>query len=166
MPAADDVVRVGLISDTHGVLDPRAETVFLSEKVVAIVHAGDVVKPQVLWSLEAIAPVTAVRGNCDYNLGGGWDLDLVARVTIAGVRILVIHNFADLGPIPDHVDVVVTGHSHRPRNEWHGHVLVVNPGSASQRRSMPSRSVGILELRADAVPRMRLVELDDVGPGD
>ena len=63
-------------------------------------HAGDIgADPDVLWELEAIAPVTAVLGNCDYALPG-FELAGLARTTVAGVRILAIHDFADLGPMP------------------------------------------------------------------
>lgn len=155
-------VRVGLISDTHGHLDPRVLSVFAAEgPLAAIVHAGDIGSdPGVLWDLEAIAPVTAVLGNCDFDLPG-FDLDIVARTTIAGVRILVVHDFGVLGPIPDGVDVVVRGHSHIPSVQSHGDVLVVNPGSASQRRRQPSRSVAILELAEGGSPTARIVALDE-----
>ncbi|NTU71773.1 MAG: metallophosphoesterase family protein [Coriobacteriia bacterium] len=163
--STDGVVRVGLVSDTHGVLDPRVNTVFAREcPLAAIVHAGDIGSdPDLYWELEAIAPVTAVLGNCDWDLPG-LELAGVARVTVAGVRVLAIHDFTDLGPIPDDVDVVVRGHTHRPSVAEHGDVLVVNPGSASQRRSMPSRSVAILELAEGERPSARIVMLDDVAP--
>jgi putative phosphoesterase len=138
--------------------------VFAAEGVVAIVHAGDVgAVPDVLWELEAIAPVTAVLGNCDGDIPG-FALSGLARVTVAGARILAIHDFAHLGEIPDDVDVVVRGHSHRPSVQWHGRVLVVNPGSASQRRRMPSTSVAILEVvEGDAVDA-RIILLDEEFP--
>jgi putative phosphoesterase len=157
------VTRVGLISDTHGRLDPRAVAVLAGEApLAAIAHAGDVgADPQVLWELEAIAPVTAVLGNCDAAIPG-WDLAGIARLTVAGVRILVVHDFADLGPIPDDVDVVVRGHSHIPGEQLHGATLVVNPGSASQRRRQPSCTIGILELRGDgSLPALRIASLDE-----
>ncbi len=66
-----------------------------------------------------------------------------------------------LGPIPDGVDVVVRGHSHIPSVQSHGDVLVVNPGSASQRRRQPSRSVAILELAEGGPPTARIVALDE-----
>lgn len=153
-------VRVGLISDTHGVLDERVALAFAG--VGAIVHAGDVCAPHVLWELEAIAPLTAVAGNCDHAAMPGFDLDYVARATIDGVRFLVIHDFMDLGPIPEDVDVVVCGHSHVPRSDWHGRTLVVNPGSASQRRRQPSRTVGVLEVSAGSVGRFTLIPLDEI----
>lgn len=129
------------------------------EGVDAILHAGDVCAEQVLSELETIAPVTAVAGNCD-SLAVLPYLRDRETVTIAGVTILVIHDFSDLGEIPSGVDVVVAGHSHRPREEWHGSVLVVNPGSASQRRSQPWRSVAILEV-TDGALSFTLVPLAD-----
>ncbi len=141
-------VRVGLISDTHGQLDPRVLTVFAAEgPLAAIVHAGDIGSDTgVLWDLEAIAP----------GHGGARQLRLRAsrlraRQSWRAPRLRACASsrsttIADLGPIPDGVDVVVRGHSHIPSVQSHGDVLVVNPGSASQRRRQPSRSVAILEL--------------------
>jgi uncharacterized protein len=157
------LVRVGLISDTHGTLDPRVAIAFALEgPLAAVVHAGDIgARPDVLWELEAIAPVTAVLGNCDVALPG-FDLGGIARVTVAGTRILAIHDLADLGPVPADVDVVVRGHSHMPSVTWHGDTLVVNPGSASQRRRAPSRSVAILDVREGRRPSARIIALDDI----
>jgi uncharacterized protein len=159
------VTRVGLISDTHGWLDPRAVEAFRRESPLAsIVHAGDIGSdPSLLYELEALAPVTAVLGNCDAGLSG-FDLEGVARLRVGDVCILVVHDFADLGPIPDDADVVVRGHSHVPSTQWHGRVLVVNPGSASQRRREPSCSVGVLEISESKGVDARILLLDDVGP--
>ena len=156
--------RVGLISDTHGWLDPRASAAFEAEAPLsAIVHAGDIgAGPDVLYKLEAIAPVTAVLGNCDWEVPG-FALEGIARTTVAGTRILVIHDFKDLGELPEDVDVIVCGHSHIPSVQLHGGVLVVNPGSATQRRRMPGTSVGILDLADGSRPSARIVDLDDVG---
>lgn len=154
---AGGALRVGLVSDTHGTLSDAVIEALTG--VDAIIHAGDVCAADVLWALEAVAPVTAVAGNCDRGPIPGWDLPLVVRVTIGGVRFLAIHDFGDLGPIPEDVDVVVCGHSHKPREEWHGRVLVVNPGSASQRRSQPHRTVGILEIAGGSPGAFRLIAL-------
>ncbi len=154
-------MKVGLISDTHGVLDPRVHEAMAG--VDAIVHAGDVGTDAVLYELETIATVTAVLGNCDYGIPG-FDLSLMAKTTIGGVRVLVIHDIHDLGEVPDDVDVVVCGHSHRPSIQQVGRVLVVNPGSASQRRLMPSRSVGLLEITGSGDLNARIVLLDDKAP--
>jgi uncharacterized protein len=156
--------RVGLISDTHGWLDPRAVTALTSAGVERILHAGDIgAGPDVLWELEAIAPVTAVLGNCDFDIPG-FELERVARVRLGGLRFLVIHDFGDLGEMPDDVDLVVRGHSHVPGSQWHGRVFVVNPGSASQRRRMPSCSVAVLTVAEDGEPSFEMIELDEIGP--
>jgi len=159
------VTRVGLISDTHGWLDPRAVQALSDAGPQRILHAGDVGADEgILYELEAIAPVTAVLGNCDQELPG-FDLRLHARVTVAGTDILVIHDLTDLsGEIPPDVDIVVRGHSHRPGEQWHGSKLVLNPGSATQRRSMPSCSVALLELAEGADPVFTVIWLDEIGP--
>ena len=159
------MTRVGLISDTHGMLDPRAEKLFATEQVSWIVHAGDIgTRPDVLYELGAIAPVIAVLGNCDYRIPGFDHLEAIARTTVDGVRILAIHDFCDLGPIPDDVDVVVHGHLHRPSVQWHGDTLVVNPGSASQpRQEPPARTVAILEIDEDGSGAVKVIDLDDLG---
>lgn len=157
--------RVGLISDTHGWLDPRAVAALeCEEPLAAIVHAGDIgAAPQLLYELGAIAPVTAVLGNCD-GLMPGFDLPRLASLIVAGKRIAVIHDFADLGPIPVGIDAVVRGHSHIPGVQWHGRVLVANPGSATQRRRQPSCTVGVLEIAQDGSLDARIIELDGFGP--
>lgn len=134
---------------------------FAAEKVVAIVHAGDIGAPGIIWELQTIAPVTAVLGNNDHRIPG-LDLDLVSRTTIQGVRLLVIHDFLDLGPIPEGVDVVVCGHTHRTRNEWHGSTLVVNPGSATHPRHISEKTIGILDISdVDPRPTLRIIPLTD-----
>ena len=155
---------MGLISDTHGVFDPRVLGVFAEYgPLAAIVHAGDVgPHAEVLWELEALAPVTAVLGNSDHFVPG-WQLSGLARTTVAGCTILVVHDIESLGQVPSGVDVIVRGHTHVPSVQTRGHVLVVNPGSASQRRRMPSRSVAILEIAQGEAPRADIIMLDDFG---
>jgi len=164
MPAPQQT-RVGLISDTHGWLDPRARAALAAELPLAgIVHAGDIGNAVVIDELEMLAPpVTAVVGNCDFSSIPGLPRETVARVTVAGKVVLVIHDFTELGPIPEDVDVVVRGHSHEPSMQWRDGVLVVNPGSASQRRRHPSCSVGVLEIAGDGTLSARLIELDELG---
>jgi len=131
-----------------------------------ILHAGDVCRDSVLYELQTVAPqLIAVRGNCDTGFGG-WDLELVARKLVAGVRFLVIHDIHDLGEMPADVDVVVHGHSHQPSVVRHGRVLAVNPGSASQRRRMPSRSVAIVDIGDDGTIDPRIIMLDDIAPSE
>ena len=127
------MLRVGLISDTHGLLRPEA-TAFLTDSD-HIVHAGDVGDPAILDALAAIAPFTAIRGNVDTE---AWAAQLpeTTRVTVGSITIYVLHDLAalDLKPHAHGIRVVVYGHSHKPSvTERHG-VLYVNPGSAGPRR--------------------------------
>jgi putative phosphoesterase len=81
----------------------------------------------------------------------------------AGVRILALHDISDLGDMPTDVDVVVCGHSHVPGIQYHGRVLVVNPGSATQPRLVPAPTVAILEIDDEARVSARIVRLDELG---
>ena len=127
------MLRVGLISDTHGLLRPEA-TAFLAGSD-HMVHAGDVGNPAILAALASIAPVTAIRGNVDTD---AWAARLPerARVTVGGVTIYVLHDLAalDLTTTADGIHVVVYGHSHKPSVTERAGVLYVNPGSAGPRR--------------------------------
>lgn len=125
--------RVGLISDTHGLLRPEAKA-FL-EGCDHIIHGGDIGNPDILEQLAALAPLTVVRGNNDH---GDWAEDLAEtqRVQVGKVVIYVIHDIAqlDIDPRGAGVHVVVSGHSHKPAVIEREGVLYVNPGSAGPRR--------------------------------
>lgn len=138
------MLRIGLISDTHNLLRPEA--VAFLQGSDHIVHAGDICGPQVLEQLRAIAPLTAVRGNND---AGAWALSLQVTETVrfGAVAVHVIHDLKELGSVAG-VQVVVSGHSHKPRVEQRDGVLFVNPGSAGPRRFSLPISAG--ELRIDA----------------
>jgi putative phosphoesterase len=145
-------LRIGLISDTHGVVHPRVPEVFAN--VDAIVHAGDVGGEHVLRALRALAPVTYVDGNNDDNTG-----EDIERFTLGGLRILLTH----ILPRPhrpdrrvvdslrrDPADLVLFGHSHLPHDEHVAGVHYFNPASAGPRRFNYPTSVGLLEKRGDA----------------
>lgn len=127
------MLRVGIISDTHGLL--RSEACAFLRGCDHIVHAGDVGGQQVLRELALIAPLTVVRGNNDK---GTWAerLPQSERVRLEEVSLYVIHDLAqlDIEPGADGVRVVVSGHSHQPRVRERDGVLYVNPGSAGPRR--------------------------------
>jgi putative phosphoesterase len=158
-------VRVGLVSDTHGHVDPRLPALFAGCDV--ILHAGDVVRPAILAALEAVAPLTAVRGNNDEGTPLG-HLPETALVPLGALTALVVH---DLGRREDpkpparavlarrRPDIVVHGHSHRPAALVVAGRLFVNPGSAGPRRFSLPRAAGILTVAG----RTARVELFDLG---
>jgi len=150
---------VGVLSDTHGRLPDEVIEAFAG--VQAIVHAGDVVDEADLLVLGTIAPVIAVRGNCDRH-GRTSSLPHVANVAISGVRFLVGHSLQDLlaqvDPVSAGARVVVSGHTHRARVETRHGVLHVNPGSASGPRGT-RRSVALLTIAPDGEVEARIVDL-------
>jgi len=152
-------VRVGLISDTHGLL--RAEAVAFLRGSDFIIHAGDIGAPEVLQTLAAIAPVTAVRGNNDRERWAA-DIPETAVLAVGAIRICVLHDLAELAldPGASDIQVVVSGHSHKPRSEERDGVLYVNPGSAGPRRFRLPISIADLQLSGRAV-KPRVVELQD-----
>ncbi len=145
MPTA--ITRVGLISDTHGLL--RDEALRALEGSELIIHAGDVGRPEILDALRALAPVVAVRGNVDTQ---PWaeELPVTALAEAGGATIYVLHNLAelDLDPVAAGFQIVVSGHSHKPANTTRGGVLYLNPGSAGPRRFSLPITVARLDLRA------------------
>jgi len=148
--AAPNAMRVGLISDTHGLLRPEALTFLAGSDW--IVHGGDICDPAILDALAAIAPVTAVRGNNDR---GAWAERLreTELVEAGGIWLYAIHDRAqlDIDPVAAGVQVVVSGHSHKPSVERRAGVLYVNPGSAGPRRFSLPISVGELTIAAGVV---------------
>lgn len=148
--------RIGLISDTHGLLRPEARVAL--KGCDRILHAGDICDASVLEELERIAPVVAVRGNNDQG-PSVQKLPVQVGLDIEGVRVCMVHDLADLGLGEDGADVVVTGHSHRPAIRMEGGVLYVNPGSAGPRRFKLPISIGYLEIE-DGRARARLQTLE------
>ena len=153
-------MRIGLISDTHGLM--RAEALAALAGVDRILHAGDVGRLSVLRELQGIAPVDAVYGNVDDPLFGlPQHLDLV----IDGVRVHVSHGHELGAPTPQKLaaaydaDVIVYGHTHRQLVTRVGRSLVVNPGAAGPRRFDLQASVGRLTLGGAAGPVIELVPL-------
>lgn len=151
-------MRVGLISDTHGLLRPEALDFLRGSDF--IIHAGDITGPEILPPLAAIAPLTVVRGNNDR---GAWaeDIPETAILQVGKVNIYVIHDLKELplDPAQAGLQVVVSGHSHKPLCSERGGVLYVNPGSAGRRRFTLPISVGELLVDGQDV-KARLVSLD------
>jgi putative phosphoesterase len=141
------VLRIGVISDTHGLLRPEVEQRLAG--VAHIVHAGDIGSPNVIAGLQRIAPVIAIRGNVDT---GHWaeQYPETQMVTLGRCGIYVLHDIQtlQLDPVSSGIDVVVCGHSHRPRIETVRGVLYLNPGSAGPRRFKLPVTVATLDLTA------------------
>jgi hypothetical protein len=138
--------RVGIISDTHGLLRPEAVAALQGSDL--IIHAGDIGHEGVLAALSEIAPVFAVRGNNDH---GDWAEKIPeARLVQAGEKLLfVLHDLKKLEQAPggDSWAAVIAGHSHRPLVQERQGVLFINPGSAGPRRFRLPVSVACLAIR-------------------
>ena len=149
---------IGVISDTHRLLRPSAIARLAGAD--HIVHAGDIGAPQVIEALRTIAPTTAVRGNIDV---GEWargypDTELLR---LGGRVLYVLHDLKALqiDPAASGVDVVISGHSHRPKIETRNGVLYLNPGSAGPRRFALPIALGSLELCDGAIsPHIHEIE--------
>ncbi|HEY2503113.1 MAG TPA: metallophosphoesterase family protein, partial [Mycobacterium sp.] len=125
--------RIGIISDTHGLLRPEAESRLAG--VDHIVHGGDIGNPDIIAALRRIAPVTAIRGNADK---GEWARKYAPTelLRLADRSIFVVHDLKALriDPVALGIDVIVSGHSHAPKVDTVDGVLYLNPGSAGRRR--------------------------------
>ena len=138
--------KIGVISDTHGELDRRVLTYF--QGVDHILHAGDIGMPYLILELEAVAPVTAVTGNCDSGLA----YRPLEKVRLHERTFLVHHQVEPRAPaewlarllIRDNPDVVVFGHTHRRYCEQVRTTLFINPGYAGKPRPGQPRSVALL----------------------
>jgi uncharacterized protein len=150
-------LRVGLVSDTHGLLRPEARA-FLAG-CDYIVHGGDVGGADILDELAHMAPLIAVRGNNDTQV---WAARLAQTelVRVGGIFLYVIHNLEelDIDPAAAGVRVVVSGHSHQPKIEERAGILYVNPGSCGPRRFKLPISAGELTVSESAV-KARIVDL-------
>lgn len=127
------MLTLGIVSDTHGLVRP--ELLAALQGVDHILHAGDIGKPAVMEALEAIAPVTAIRGNVDKQ---PWTKAYpeTALYEAEGASIYLVHSvdWLDLDPGAAGIDAVISGHSHRPGITWKEGVLYLNPGSPGPRR--------------------------------
>ena len=141
--------RIGIISDTHGLLRPEAERGLTG--VDHIIHAGDIGRPEIVGALRRIAPVTAIRGNVD---NGEWAAEYpdTNLVRLAGKSIYVLHDLktlqADLGA---GIDVIVSGHSHVPKIDTISGVLYLNPGSAGPRRFKLPMTIATLDVTSQGM---------------
>jgi putative phosphoesterase len=155
--------RIGIISDTHSLL--RAEAVGRLTGVDHILHAGDIGRPEIVDALSKIAPITAIRGNVDTGEWAGQFAD-TEHVRLAEKSIYVLHDLKtlhiDTGAA---IDVIVSGHSHRPKIERIDGILYINPGSAGPRRFKLPITLAILEVTPDGM-RPEIHDLEVFGGGN
>lgn len=152
------MIRIGLISDTHGLLRPQACDFLQGSH--HIIHAGDIGSPAVLQELAVIAQVTAVRGNNDME---EWAEPLLETewLQFGEVNIYVLHDLSelDIEPKTTGISVVISGHSHKPSIEEREGVLYINPGSAGPRRFKLPIAVAELIIDGESVsPRIMYLE--------
>ena len=154
----DKLKRIGLISDTHGLL--RNSAVEALAKSDIIIHAGDIDTPEIIDRLKKIAPVFPVRGNMDKNSYGA-ALPKYEIVEINKIPIYVLHDLyqLDLDPAAAGFEVVVSGHSHRPGIKYRDGVLYINPGSAGPRRLTLPISIGMLEIENGTITP-KIIEIE------
>jgi uncharacterized protein len=152
--------KIGIISDTHGLLRPEAERRLAG--VDHIIHGGDIGRPEIMDALRRIAPVTAIRGNVDI---GDWAVAYPETevVRLAGRSIYVLHDLKTLqiDPIARGIDVVVSGHSHVPKIDTADGVLYLNPGSAGRRRFRLPVTLATIEVSPNGL-RPVIHDLGDV----
>lgn len=155
-------MRIGVVSDTHGYLDPRAAAALSG--VARILHAGDIGDPAIITALESIAPVTAVYGNIDAGTPLARRFPATQQLTVEGVRIYLTH----IGDAPERLiaymaqprpDVYIFGHSHIALLETRDGVLFLNPGAAGRRRFGRGVSAALLDLE-NGRAQARIVPLE------
>ena len=155
-------MKIGVISDTHGLLRPEAEQRLAG--IDHIIHAGDIGRLEVIERLSRIAPVIAIRGNVD-------TADWAARypdtktIKLGGRVIHVLHDVHDLklDPVSEGIDVIISGHSHQPGIKTVDGVLYLNPGSAGPRRFSLPITVAMLEVTKSGIHPV-ICELDVAKP--
>jgi len=153
-----DTVDIGVISDTHGKLNRKAQS-FLGRADV-IIHAGDFDTPEVLDTLGKIAPVIAVRGNMDY---GHWSagLPVTEMAELGGCCFYILHNLhgLDIDPAAAGIKVIISGHTHQAAAEKSAGTLFLNPGSPTAPRYGSEATVAMLNVNQGTV-RYRFLEVE------
>jgi putative phosphoesterase len=152
-------MKIGVVSDTHGLLRPEVIPALVG--VEHILHLGDVGDPEILKSLETVAPVTAIRGNVDRS-GPCSRLPATEVVLLEGRYIYMLHDVhtLHLDPAAAKFAAVLYGHSHQPGLRRHKGVLYFNPGSCGPRRFELPVTIGTMTIEKDADPIAEIVHLD------
>ena len=142
---AEQVYRIGVVSDTHGLVRDEVREVLKTCQV--ILHGGDINRREILEELKAIAPLFVVRGNNDKE----WAKELpeTLSATVCGLNIFMVHNRKHVPEDLGDADVVVFGHSHRYEEKWEQGRLWLNPGSCGPRRFGQPITMAVIETAVD-----------------
>lgn len=142
--------RIGILSDTHGLL--RQEAVQILQECDAILHAGDVDGQGVLDELRKCGPLYVVRGNADKAWAEGLPGELT--VELFGLKFYVVHNKKDASARAEGADVIVYGHSHKYDVREQGGQTWLNPGSCGKRRFTLPVTMAVVEVEEDGTYRI------------
>ena len=147
--------RIGIISDTHGLLRPEVEKTLRGCE--RILHGGDINSPEILRALEEIAPTFAVRGNNDKE----WAADLPETLSfeLYGVRFFMVHNKKHIPKDREGMDIIIYGHSHKYEQKRNGGLLLLNPGSCGPRRFTQPITFAVLEIGEEGSFRVEKIEI-------
>lgn len=157
----DNCHRIGVISDTHGLLRPEVSEIL--KGCERILHGGDINKQKILDELACIAPVHAVRGNNDKEWAEGLPESLV--LDLYGIRIFMIHNRKQISRNLDDVDVIIYGHSHKYEEKYPDSQLWLNPGSCGPRRFTQPITMAVLEINDNGSVHVERHEIPHKNPG-
>lgn len=158
-------IRIGVVADTHGLFDPAIVRHF--QGVDHILHAGDIGRLSVIEQLRAIAPITAVSGNVDGYGRSGYPSERI--IELAGRRIALRHILYKGGKLTndgrmfleqEQPDICIFGHTHQPKVEWFGKILLFNPGSAGPKRFKLPRGIGVITVGKGSI-ESTLIALND-----
>lgn len=151
--------RIGIISDTHGLLRP--EVVEVLQGCEAILHGGDINSPDILNQLNRIAPTYAVRGNNDKE----WAKDLPGTLTLSlyGINFFMVHNKKNIPKELETVDIIVYGHSHKYKEKVAGGQFMLNPGSCGPRRFTQPITFAVLEIADNGSYQIEKIEIAHSG---
>ena len=153
--------KIGVISDTHGLLRPEVAEALRSCEV--ILHGGDINSAKILDELNGIAPTYAVRGNNDKEWAKG--LPETVTVELYGMHIFMVHNKKHIPKTIDNIDIVVYGHSHKYEEKYTDGILMLNPGSCGPRRFAQPITYAVLEVGDDRSVRVEKMEIPHAANG-
>lgn len=162
------MTRIGVLSDTHGLLDKRVLEHF--KDVDEIWHAGDIGSEEVLRKLREFKPTRAVYGNMD---GGDvrWQTDEFYRFKVEDVNVLMTH----IGGYPGHYnpwlipmfrkeppDLFVCGHSHILKVQYDSvfKMLTMNPGAAGIQGWQPCQTLLRFTIDGSKIDNLEVIELE------